>query len=111
MALDAITSLMAFFAIMPAELVYRERIQFPDGALVEMVIWLVPKPVPPSDHLYKYSLAYVVSGRRLLGYDNERGKGDHRHFGESEEPVSFSTMRELVGRFIAEVEALRGEPP
>jgi len=102
---------MALFAIMPASLFLRERIVFPDGALVEMVVWRVPKPVPPSRHLYKYSLVYIVGGRRVLGYDNERGKGDHRHAEDDEEAVTFASIRELIDRFVGEVEALRGVSP
>jgi hypothetical protein len=26
-----------------------------------------------------YRLALVVDGERVIGYDNERGKGDHKH--------------------------------
>lgn len=48
---------------------------------VETVIWRVPSPVPPSQHPYKYRLVYVVDGERRVGYDNERGKGDHKHIG------------------------------
>lgn len=48
------------------------------GDLMEMVVWRVPKPVPPCGHCFKYRLVYVVNGTRVIGYDNERGKGDHR---------------------------------
>jgi len=37
---------------------------------VEIVIWQVPEPVPPSEHPYKYRLVYVVDGKRMVGYDN-----------------------------------------
>jgi len=37
------------------------------------------EPVPPCTHCYKYRLVYIVDGVKVLGYDNERGKGDHRH--------------------------------
>ena len=72
-----------------------------------MVVWRVPKPTPPSRHRFKYSLVYIVSGRRVLGYDNERGKGDHRHVGNHEEAFAFSSIEELLARFTAEVEAMR----
>jgi hypothetical protein len=39
-----------------------------------------------------YRLAYVRDGRRLIGYDNERGKGDHRHYGEHEEEYRRATL-------------------
>jgi len=46
-----------------------------DGSIVEIVIWQLPEPLPPSTHLYKYSLFYGIPGSRRVGYDNERGKG------------------------------------
>jgi hypothetical protein len=46
-----------------------------------MTIWEVASPVIGSAHKLKYSLFYGVNGKRLVGYDNERGKGDHRHIG------------------------------
>ena len=92
---------------MKAELLIRERVVYPDGALVQMVVWRVPRPPPPSRHRFKHSLVYIVSGRRVLGYDDERGKGDHRHVGDREESFAFSSIEELLARFTAEVEAMR----
>jgi hypothetical protein len=43
----------------------------------------------------------------VLGFDNEQGKEDHRHFGDREESVTFSPIEELLARFTAEVEAMR----
>ncbi|MCP5110120.1 MAG: hypothetical protein GY953_04720 [bacterium] len=62
---------------MGAELLLRQRVVVAADAFVELVIWRVPEPVPPSTHEFKYGLAYVVGGRCVLRYDNERGKGDH----------------------------------
>jgi len=98
---------MAYYAIMKAELLIRERVVYPGGALVEMAVWRLPEPSRPSRHRFKYRLAYVVSGRRALGYDNERGKGDHRHVGEREEPFTFTSIEDLLAEFTSEVEALR----
>ncbi len=67
--------------------------------IIEIVIWLVPKPVPPSEHPYKYRLAYVVDGKRIVGYDNERGKGDHKHVGQREEPYRFVSPKQLMADF------------
>jgi len=72
-------------------------------AFVEVVIWRVSEPVMPSTHRYKYRLAYVVRGLCVLLYDNERGKGDHRHTGVTEEPYNFSTPHQLMADFEAEV--------
>jgi hypothetical protein len=52
---------------MKAEPLLRERIDYDDGGIVEMVLWRVPSPVPPSKHLLKYSLFYGRDGRREVG--------------------------------------------
>src|SRR5271166_2569740 len=43
---------MALWAIVKAELLIRERVVYPDGALVEMVVWRLPKATPPSRHRF-----------------------------------------------------------
>jgi hypothetical protein len=94
---------------MKARRAFYDRAEFPDGAIVEMTIWQVPQPVTGSRHSFKYSLFYGYPGRRLVGYDNERGKGDHRHLGEKEEPYIFSTVEVLMADFLSDVRRARGE--
>ena len=94
---------------MKAELLYSQRIDYDDGAIVEMVLWRVPLPVPPSHHRLKYSLFYGRPGVREVGYDNERGKGDHRHFQGVETAYRFSTVEQLMADFWSDVRRLRGE--
>ena len=72
-----------------------------------MVIWQVPQPVTGSGHGYKYSLAYIAGERCVLRYDNEAGKGDHRHEGEKETPYPFTTPEALANDFWADVARLR----
>jgi len=91
-----------------AELLFHQRINYDDGAIVEMVLWRVPSPVPPSTHGLKYSLFYGYPGGRKIGYDNERGKGDHRHFQSRETPYVFSSVEQLMADFWADVRTLRG---
>jgi Family of unknown function (DUF6516) len=62
----------------------KERHQLRADAFVELRIWLAPKSVRGSVHRFKYALAYVVAGVSVLRYDNEAGKGDHRHIGDVE---------------------------
>lgn len=93
---------------MKAELLFHQRIDYDEGAIVEMVLWRVPMPVPPSAHRLKYSLFYGRPGIREVGYDNERGKGDHRHLGGVESPYLFSTVEQLISDFWSDVRALRG---
>lgn len=95
---------------MKATLLIHERIVFEDGGLIEIKVWRVPRPVPPSTHELKYSLFYGRSGERLVAYDNERGKGDHRHYGPRQEDYAFSSIEKLLADFRADVETLRGEP-
>ena len=86
-----------------AGLVYRHYQAFDDGAILEVVIWNVPRPVPGSSHTYKYRLFYGYPGHRVIGYDNERPKGDHRHFHDTEEPYDFTTPEQLIDDFLADV--------
>lgn len=51
---------------------------------------------------------YAVEGVRIVGFDNERGKGDHQHLGALERPYLFTTVDRLVEDFIAAVDAARG---
>ncbi|MBV8613213.1 MAG: hypothetical protein JOY66_05505 [Acetobacteraceae bacterium] len=92
-----------------ARLIHDKRV-LPDGAVVEVVIWRVPRPVPPSAHGYKYRLAYVVGGVRVVGFDNERGKGEYMHVQGHQRPYQFTTLAALLDDFEAEVVAVRGGP-
>ncbi len=93
---------------MKAELLFHQRIDYDDGAMVEMVLWRVASPVPPSTHGLKYRLFYGRPGVRDVGYDNERGKGDDRHFQQTETAYAFTTVEKLMADFWADVRALRG---
>lgn len=88
---------------MKAVALVRRRVVVAADAFVEVAIWHVPAPLPPSTHLFKYRLAYVVKERCVLRYDNERAKGDHRHTETTEEPYAFSTPDQLMADFEADV--------
>jgi hypothetical protein len=94
---------------MAGELLFYQRIDYDDGAIVEMKIWRVPSPVAPSRHDLKYSLFYGRHGVREVGYDNERGKGDHRHFRGVETEYVFVDVERLMEDFWSDVRTLRGE--
>ena len=89
---------------MKAALITRFKDVAPNGRLIEMVVWRLPEPVPPCTHPFKYRLVYVVEGERVIGFDNERGKGDHSHMGGEECPYAFVGIDRLIEDFIAEVE-------
>ncbi len=93
---------------MPAEPLLDERHVLSEVAFAELVVWRVPAPVRGSAHEYRYRLALVVDGKCVLRYDNEPGKGDHRHIGDAEERYRFKSAEQLLADFWADVEeALR----
>jgi hypothetical protein len=75
------------------------------GGIIEIVVWSVPRPVPPSEHGFKYRLVFARDGQRVVGYDNERGKGDHRHLRDTERPYRFKDVPTLLEDFMRDVEA------
>jgi len=89
---------------MKAVALIRRRDAVAMDAFVEMVVWHLPAPLAPSLHRFKYRLAYVVKGRCVVLYDNERGKGDHRHFAGREGPYRFASPERLVSDFDADRE-------
>jgi len=92
---------------MRASLIFHLKHELDDGAIVEMVIWKVPQRIPGSHHGFKYRLYFGKGGRRLVGYDNERGKGDHRHLLGRELTYRFTSPERLISDFLADVEKAR----
>lgn len=88
---------------MKATPLLRRRVVLATNAFAEVAVWRVPEPVPPSEHPFKYRLAYVVDGHCVVRYDNERGKGDHRHIGTVETAYRFSTPDQLMVDFEADI--------
>ncbi len=88
---------------MQARLIYRNKKRLASGAIVEEVVWKLPHPEPDRPHAYKYRLAYVREGKRIVGYDNERGKGDHRHRRGREECYEFLSLDRLLADFRTDV--------
>ena len=92
---------------MKAELLMRERLILSRRAFVEIVIWKLPRPLPDSKHAFKYRLAYIANQRCVLRFDNEAGKGDHKHLDEIEEPYVFSNHEALQADFWDEISKRR----
>jgi Family of unknown function (DUF6516) len=63
------------------------------------VLWQLPRRVAGSVHAFKYRLAYVVNGACVVRFDNEAGKGDHRHYGGRQSAYEFTTPEKLIGDF------------
>ncbi len=91
------------FDNMKAKSLLSRRVIVAEQAFAELVLWELAGPVPPCGHNYKYRLAYVVSGQCVVRYDNERGKGDHRHWGDQESEYQFSDVDQLVADFYADM--------
>ncbi len=99
---------------MAAELLFKDKYIYRDGAIREMVIWRLPHSDAERPHGLKYRLYYGQQGLCLIRYDNERGKGDHRHYQnaegqESEEPYLWISVQQLIADFKTDIERFRGE--
>lgn len=92
---------------MKAQILLNQRQPISENAFVEMVVWRVPAPISGSIHDFKYRLAFVVNGSCVLRYDNEAGKGDHKHLGEHETPYVFTTPQALLDDFWADADNWR----
>ena len=88
---------------MKAASILNKRVADNKGGFAEYVVWLLHEPLPPSRHTYKYRFAYVIDRECVVRYDNERGKGDHRHFGNRETKYAFSTPRQLIADFESDI--------
>ena len=99
---------VVIFSNMDARLMLDERHILSENAFVEIVVWRLSSPLSESHHGFKYRLALVVSGRCVLRYDNETGKGDHKHVGNEESPYRFSTLKSLLDDFWRDVDLWRG---
>ncbi|MDA3918709.1 MAG: DUF6516 family protein [Deltaproteobacteria bacterium] len=76
--------------------------------IIQVMVWLLPEPLPGSPHPYKYRLHYQnADGSDYIRYDNERGKGDHRHIGGTEEPYCFESVKKLVQDFYMAINQIR----
>jgi len=95
------------FSNMKAELLLNERYDVGKDAFIEMVIWRVPSPVRGSPHDFKYRFAFVENDVCTLRYDNEAGKGDHKHVDGREVEYVFESLDKLVTDFRADVRARR----
>jgi hypothetical protein len=91
---------------MKAELLLDERHVLDARTFVELIIWRLPRPLRVSDHSFKYRLALISDGICMLRYDNEAGKGDHRHVKNKEEPYRFADAETLLADFWRDVERM-----
>ncbi len=86
-----------------ASIIYEAKRVLEDGSIVEVKVWRLPAPTQERPHGLKYSLFYGRPGLRVIGYDNETGKGDHKHYRESEQPYDFVSLERLIEDFELEI--------
>ena len=93
---------------MAARLIYHEKYIYTDGAIREMVLWQLPDKSVDNPHGLKYRLYYgLADGTCVVRYDNETGKGDHKHIGNSEELYTFKKVEILIADFLEDIEKAR----
>lgn len=88
---------------MKAVELFRQRIVYAENRFAELVLWRLPTPAEGSRHSFKYRLAYVVDEVCVLRYDNETGKGDHRHWNGVESTYKFSNPDKLLADFQSDI--------
>jgi len=88
---------------MVAHLIEHRKLTLDDDSIIEIRIWRLPGATRERPHGLKYSLFYGRAGERIIGYDNETGKGDHRHYRQKEEEYEFTTYENLIRDFMRDV--------
>ena len=95
---------------MKARLLLDTKTVLSDGRIIQRKIWHLPEKNDDYVHGFKYSLYCGLNGKTIVRYDNEKGKGDHRHIGpyETEMPYSFVSLAKLLTDFAKDIETLSG---
>lgn len=93
---------------MKSKLLKHNKFREDNGNITEIKLWEVTKS-KDKPHGYKYSLVYIVEGKRIIGYDNAKGKGDHRHYRKHEDSYNFTTVWQLIADFFKDVEKYKKE--
>lgn len=70
-----------------------------DGSIIQAVVWELPVPLTGSLHRFKYRLYFGRGGICLVRFDNEQGKGDHKHVRGIESPYRFKDIPTLLRDF------------
>jgi hypothetical protein len=70
-----------------------------DGSIIQAIVWELPVPFAGSLHRFKYRLYFGKDGTCLVRFDNEQGKGDHKHINGVEYPYPFKDIATLLKDF------------
>lgn len=85
----------------------KDKKVYPDGLIVERVVYALPQRLEERPHGFKYRLYCGYPDRCLVRYDNEGGKGDHRHYGDEEHTYQFASLERLMADFEEDVRRFR----
>ena len=89
-------------------MIYREKFIYADRAIREMVLWQIPGTADQETYGLKYRLYYgLADGSSIVRYDNEAGKGHHRHRCDREEPYIFTDVETLIADFLEDIAKAR----
>ena len=88
---------------MKSKLIYRNKV-ITENRVTELVIWALPDKTRDRPHGIKYRLYHGdQKGQCIVRYDNELGKGDHKHIGEKETLYKFISVEQLMKDFISDI--------
>jgi len=92
---------------MKARLFFQQK-KVVDNLVIEMVIWKLPEPDNERPHGLKYSLHCCrQDGSLVVRYDNEKGKGDHRHYPDREEQYLFIDVETMIADFMDDMRGVK----
>lgn len=96
---------------MKARLILDTKTILADGRIIQREIWKLPQTTEGRQHALKYRLYCGKSGKTIVRYDNETGKGDHRHVGSDEVELAyiFVSLVQMLIDFDTDIEKLSGE--
>ena len=91
-----------------AILILNSKTILEDGRLIQRKIWQLASPDSSHKHGFKYSLYCGNSGVTIVRYDNESGKGDHKHVGKAEVEIVYlyKSLQQLLIEFVSDIEQL-----
>lgn len=92
---------------MKASLIRHDKIIDELGNIIEITLWQLPRRSKDKPHGYKYSLAYIADGQRIVGYDNAEGKGDRKHIKGLSRLYAFTNLKKLAQDFYKDIEKFK----
>lgn len=102
---------MVYDTIMKAVLILDTKTVLADDRIIQRRVWKLPRATSERQYGLKFSLYCGKSGLTIVRYDNETGKGAHRHIGpqEIESTYKFVSLTQLLNDFHQDIIQLSGE--